>query len=188
MSRPRQFDETTALEGAMVAFWENGYAGTNLPDLLDAMSLTRGSFYKAFHDKHAVYLRAIDHYAETRMNASLAALTDPAEESAHDRLVKMFLRTENHQNKPSPKVGCFVCNAMVEMAPFDPDCAASCARVSERLRLALRSVLKELRPDAPADELDRKSAALERLYFGSHAMGRMGGSFQHWSELLSDLI
>lgn len=172
----------------MVAFWEHGYAGTNLPELLDAMSLTRGSFYKAFHDKHAVYLRSIDHYAETRLNISLAKMTDPSSGSPHERLVRMFLRTENHPGKPSPNVGCFVCNAMVEMAPFDPDCAARCTRVSERLRIAMRSVLQELRPDAPADMLDRKSAALERLYFGSHAMGRMGGSFQHWSELLSDLI
>ena len=188
MSRPREFEESAALEGAMVTFWQHGYAGTNLPDLLDAMSLTRGSFYKAFEDKHSVYLRAIDHYAETRMNVALTAMVDPANGTPMDRLTALFMRTEYHPAKPSPKVGCFVCNAMVEMAPFDPASAKRCARVSDRLRLAMRSVLNELYPDAGDAVLDRKSAALERLYFGSHAMGRMGGSFQQWSELLSDLL
>ena len=49
MARPRAFDEDVALDGAMHIFWRQGYGATNLPDLLNAMGLTRGSFYKAYN-------------------------------------------------------------------------------------------------------------------------------------------
>ena len=62
MARPREFDPEKALKGATDIFWRQGYKATNLPDLLAAMGLTRGSFYKAFRDKESVYLQALDHY------------------------------------------------------------------------------------------------------------------------------
>ncbi len=64
MARPREFDIEEAVEGAMQIFWRQGYGATNLPDLLTAMGLTRGSFYKAFKDKRAVYLAALQRYDE----------------------------------------------------------------------------------------------------------------------------
>ena len=49
MARPREFDTDVALSGAMDVFWEHGYEGASLPDLLIGMHLTRGSLYKAFN-------------------------------------------------------------------------------------------------------------------------------------------
>ena len=62
MARPREFEYEDALRGAMDVFWTQGYRATNLPDLLKAMGLTRGSFYQAFGDKEAAYLNALDYY------------------------------------------------------------------------------------------------------------------------------
>lgn len=42
MARPREFDVKDAVGGAMDAFWEHGYEGASLPDLLSGMGLTRG--------------------------------------------------------------------------------------------------------------------------------------------------
>ena len=188
MSRPRQFDETEAIEGAMIIFWKRGFAGTNMPDLLDAMSLTRGSFYKAFEDKHSVYLRALDHYDDTRMARALTQMADPATGTARERLLSFFLRTEYHSAKPARKVGCFLCNALVEMAPFDEVCAARCEQISARLLQALSSVLIEMMPESDPAVIKRKATALQRLYLGSHAMGRMGASFDEWSQMLDEIV
>ncbi len=64
MARPREFDETEALDQAMVVFWKKGYQNTSLDDLLDAMGIQRGSFYNTFGSKKETYLRAIDRYIE----------------------------------------------------------------------------------------------------------------------------
>lgn len=188
MARPRQFIEAEAIEAAMIVFWIRGYAGTSLPDLLDAMSLTRGSFYKAFDDKYSVYLRALDHYDATRMNIALAALTDQTAKSPRDRLIEFFQRTEFNPAKPAPKIGCFVCNTMVEMAPFDAQCAQICNQISDRVQASIRLVLSEMAPVQPDARLDRKASALQRLYMGAHAMGRTGTGYGAWPELLDDLL
>ena len=64
MARPRQFDETAALEAAIRCFWSRGYEATSVRDLADAMGITGPSLYNAFGDKRALYLKAIDHYVE----------------------------------------------------------------------------------------------------------------------------
>ncbi len=188
MSRPRQFVEEDAVEGAMKIFWIQGYAGTNLPELLDAMSLSRGSFYKAFGDKHSVYLRAIDHYDTTLMSKSIAQLMDPANGSPKDRLKTLFSKTTSHPDDSFFKMGCFVCNVMVERAPFDQDCAEKCDRITASLRVGLASVVREAMPEASDAEIERRAAAFQKLYTGAHAMGRMGASYGDWSELIEDLL
>ena len=56
MGRPREFDVDKALDRAMGVFWQKGYEGASLQDLLHAMEIARGSLYKAFEDKHSIYL------------------------------------------------------------------------------------------------------------------------------------
>ena len=63
--RPREFDQTQALDKAMVLFWRNGYRGVSLDDLTEAMEITRPSLYGAFGDKERLFLQAVDHYRET---------------------------------------------------------------------------------------------------------------------------
>ncbi len=46
------------------AFWENGYAGTSLEDLLAASGLGKGSLYGAFGDKKSLFLRVLRRYDE----------------------------------------------------------------------------------------------------------------------------
>ena len=37
--RPREFDRDTALQQAMLAFWQHGYEGTSMADLVAACLL-----------------------------------------------------------------------------------------------------------------------------------------------------
>ncbi|NIQ96073.1 MAG: helix-turn-helix transcriptional regulator, partial [Desulfuromonadales bacterium] len=77
MARPREFDVDEALDRAMGVFWLKGYEGTSLQDLLKAMKIARGSLYKAFEDKHSIYLAALDRYDQTEVEEGIAFLSDP---------------------------------------------------------------------------------------------------------------
>lgn len=188
MGRPSHVDKQAALDGALPVFWNQGYEATSLPDLLDAMQLTRGTFYRAFSDKRAVYLEALEYYGETRFNIALDLLRD-MEHPPVQRLVNLFMRTETDApGKISPQIGCFICNAMVEVAPFDDEVARLCNERSLQLQAALCDVLRDALPVSDDADIRRRGRILARMYFGAHAMGRMGRSFGDWDAFFADFL
>ena len=60
--RPRQFDESTALDTALRLFWRHGYEGTPISTLAQAMGLTVASVYNAFGNKERLFMKAVEHY------------------------------------------------------------------------------------------------------------------------------
>lgn len=168
MARPREFEMASALDGAMQIFWRQGYKATNLPDLLTAMGLTRGSFYKAFADKEAVYFKTLERYDTEVVSTTLAALEACDAPLASTCLMPMFT--------PSAKsdVGCFICNAMVEVAPDNPRVATKTQAMADRLKGGILSVLdaRNVGP-SPVHRADLAEMVLH-LYFGFQAMGKSG--------------
>jgi AcrR family transcriptional regulator len=78
MGRPRGFDEDAVLEAAMRVFWEKGYEGATMADLIEAMGINRSSMYTAFGDKESVFHRAMERYRERRMTSVRQALSQPS--------------------------------------------------------------------------------------------------------------
>ena len=66
MARPREFDIDHVLNAAMHAFWQRGYEATSLADLMEATGLQKGSLYKAFGDKHSLFMQALNRYLAQR--------------------------------------------------------------------------------------------------------------------------
>ena len=64
MVRPREFDEASALEVAMLYLWSKGYEATSERDLAEQMGVTNASLYNAFGDKRSLNRRALDHYLQ----------------------------------------------------------------------------------------------------------------------------
>ena len=112
MGRPREFDIDQALDRAMGVFWQKGYEGASLQDLLGAMQIARGSLYKAFEDKHSIYLATLDRYDRTEVEAGIAFLCDP---EAGDGLTKIRSMLESVKSDKARR-GCFLCNAAIDRA------------------------------------------------------------------------
>lgn len=182
MARPREFEMETARQGAMDIFWKQGFQGTNLPDLLRAMGLTRGSFYKAFTDKQSAYLLALETYEQEVVDATVAMLDRAEAETAWDCLAPLFAGGQ-------PERGCFICNAMVELGPLNPEVAARSNRMAGRIRDAIAGVLRHYPTGvAPADVAPLADVILH-LYFGHQAMGKSGMEQSgDWSARLRALI
>jgi len=177
-----------AIAGALDAFWRLGYASTNLPELLRSMGLSRGSFYKAFGDKRAVYLAALDHYDQAYISAAVDLLADRSTGNGYDRLVRLFRLQDN--NRAGMERGCFVCNAMVEVAPCDEDVARKTLAMARRLEQAVLGAINEI-DELPASDPDirrRKAVIVTRFYIGSKATCKTGQDQQDWSVLLADIL
>ncbi|MGF1491979.1 MAG: TetR/AcrR family transcriptional regulator [Microcoleaceae cyanobacterium] len=63
----KQFDTEIALEKAMEVFWAQGYEAASLSELLKNMGIGKKSLYDTFGNKEALFLKALDYYAQTTL-------------------------------------------------------------------------------------------------------------------------
>lgn len=116
MARPRTFDEDVVLNRALEAFWASGYAATSLTDLEAATGLAKGSLYKAFGDKRALFLRTLDRYLDEGQRAVRAMLSREDSPAAG---LEGWLRSVAAQATAPARRGCFAGNCTVELGPSD---------------------------------------------------------------------
>ncbi|MXN65005.1 TetR family transcriptional regulator [Stappia sp. GBMRC 2046] len=170
MGRPRQFEIDAALEMAMRVFWSKGYEATTLPDLLGAMRISRGSFYKAFHDKRAVYLAALERYNRTRVLETVAMLQKAGTDSGRERIEALFKALAERPDRS----GCFLCNAAVDRAPHDPEIEERVNAMVQRLEQGFRLALEGDRPNIDPDVLDETAKSLVVNYLGLQVLDATG--------------
>lgn len=80
--RPRTFDREAALNKAMLVFWEKGYEGTTMADLVNAIGMKAPSVYAAFGNKDALFKEVIGLYTSKIERGPLKALNETASISA----------------------------------------------------------------------------------------------------------
>ena len=119
--RPREFDLEHALDKAVRVFCERGYHATSITDLCTAMHLTPGSIYKAFKDKRAIFLAALDRQKSTRDTALQQHLDTAC--SGRDKVRALLMSYVGISCGLDGPNGCLVVGTAVELAIFDPEIA-----------------------------------------------------------------
>lgn len=170
MARPREFDTDDALEAAMQVFWQHGYQAASLPDLLDGMGLTRGSLYKAFHDKKNLFLQVLDRYETALVDAGVALLADPSAGDGRTRILAMFsglvAAVEGGDHR-----GCLLCTAASGAASDDVDIAAVVHQGLAKLQRGFEKALEDIPGIEAADRL-RLANTLLTQYIGLRMLAR----------------
>ncbi|SFI87787.1 transcriptional regulator, TetR family [Bosea sp. OK403] len=130
MGRPREFDEDTVLDAAVLCFWSRGYEATSIRDLIEKTGLTGASLYNAFGDKRALYRRALDHYVEGSIGERIRRCESM---SPCEAVEAFFGDTLKRSLNDLDRKGCMLVNTALDVAPHDPDfreaVAAALARV-----------------------------------------------------------
>ncbi|WP_183712355.1 TetR/AcrR family transcriptional regulator [Bradyrhizobium sp. ERR14] len=127
--RPREFDMDTALDRAVRMFRERGYHATSIGDLAAAMRLATGSIYKAFRDKHAVFLAAFERYTALRQEQTRSAAQRGT--NGRDRVRNLLLSYVAQSQGAEGRRGCLVVGSAVELSAVDSVVAA---RVGAQLK------------------------------------------------------
>jgi len=140
MARPREFDEDEVLQAALRIFWEKGYESTSLADLLQAMGLTRSSFYKAFGSKETLFWRVVERYQRDFLDFRHEALAEPTPRRIAERL--LYGMTELHSGRRAP-VGCLELNAALACSADTEPIRRKLVRARERFRVRLRKRFDE---------------------------------------------
>ena len=176
MARPREFDETEALDRAMEVFWKKGYQNTSLDDLQDAMGIQRGSFYNTFGSKKETYLRAIDRYADFMFNGG------PYTQAAHMEpgLGALAAMCDNYINSVTGDAelrGCFCAHVSKEHRGDDPAVQQAVAKGIERMRGIVKRSIEAAQRDGDLPEevsADGMAMLFMSVAWGIHVMAEAG--------------
>jgi len=146
MARPREFDEDEVLHTSLRIFWEKGYEGTSLGDLMEATRLTKSSLYKAFGSKEALFWRVVERYQRDFLDFRHAALAEPTPRRIAERLLDGII--ELHGGKVNP-VGCLELNTSLAGTAESEPIRRELIRGRELFRLRLRDRFEETKAAAP---------------------------------------
>ncbi|MFP6642349.1 MAG: TetR/AcrR family transcriptional regulator [Candidatus Latescibacterota bacterium] len=157
MARPHEFDMDVALDATMSAFWTKGYDATSMTDLVRATGLQKGSIYKAFDDKHDLFMKSLTRYLDSAHEAMTVALTGPESplEGLHAWLQGVVLMC---RDEPVCR-GCLAMNTAVELGPHDTVVRSLLQRHHARASKILTETISsgqqagQIRSDLTADQL-----------------------------------
>jgi len=108
MGRPREFDTDKALEQALHVFWRQGYEGTSINDLTQAIGITKPSLYAAFGNKEELFRKALDRYIDGPAGYVQLAMAKPTVREVVEHLLLVAAdAVTNPENPP----GCLAVQA-----------------------------------------------------------------------------
>lgn len=175
MPRPRQFQEEVVLTAIQAAFWDNGYAGTSLEDLVAASGLGKGSLYGAFGDKQKLFLRVLREYDEAndRMLRSRLEETD----RAIDVIRGFVTGPVRDPSGEQARRGCLLANTAMELSMSIAEVATEARRsYAATASLLVDAIRRAQREGDIAPHVDSSSAAHAVLagQLGLITLGRVG--------------
>ena len=178
MARPRKFDEAEVVQASRDLFWDQGYAATSIDDLSAATGLGRGSFYKAFGDKHSMFVRSLESYCTEALDGIRTELRNP-DLSAYDRLIAHLRGVAADVAADTDRRGCLLAKSAAELSATDPVVAKHVKRTLDGWLRELTATISAAQTDGdmPAST-DAKSMAslLLAMLRGMEALRKGGAS------------
>lgn len=132
----------------MRVFWNRGYDGTSISDLLQAMRITPPSLYSAFGSKERLFMEAIEQYLRLEAAGTSRALWEGA--SARDAIERMLRRNADAYTRPGDPPGCMVLVCATVGTLVNPAVGSHLAKVSA---LAHSNVQRRLEAAVQSREL-----------------------------------
>lgn len=152
MARTVEFNETETIEKAMNVFWEKGYHATSMQDLVDAMQINRSSLYNTIGDKHCLFLKCVQSYADGVMEETRNKV---AKEPSALNAITNIIRDKEAWVVDCTK-GCLGVKTIFEIAPEDEAVRNILSKNNEKYLAFLTDLVEkaiadgEMKADDPA--------------------------------------
>ena len=169
--RPRRFDPSTAIDGALELFWKKGFANTTTRDLEAVLSLNQSSIYNAFGSKGRLLDAVLDRYE----SMASVALLRPLEESDEGiAAIEQFFVKLTDWITHDGRGGCMLINMMAEDGGSSEAITARTSKYRRRVRAALGGALQRslARGEITVGDLDARASVLFGLVLGLNIAAR----------------
>jgi len=164
VARPKEFDMTEVLSKAMDVFWQHGYEGTSIQDLVDYVGIKAQSLYNTYGGKRELFFAALKHYANQQTIINILEHTPSGKEA----ITKVFRDMITTSTDTDRKKGCFMINTCVELAPHDPEIAKFIDQESMRVERAYYHALTRAWEQGEINKNHKDLTALARFLNNAH--------------------
>src|SRR5580658_150435 len=136
------------IESARYLFWERGFAGTSMADLLSHAGVNSGSFYHFFESKEAL-LRAV---LDTYLTALRPMVVDPAFAQTEDPVARIFAILAGYRERivqTDCQYGCPLGRLALEIDPENRPAHSLIAQNFQGWIMAVRECIEEFKAKLP---------------------------------------
>jgi TetR/AcrR family transcriptional repressor of nem operon len=143
MGRLKAFDEDEVIDRAVDCFWLRGYEATSVRDLAVRMGIGGASLYNAYGDKRALFMAALQRYADRSMRERISRLE---KDGRPKQAIRAFLAEIIDRSLADPdRKGCLLINSAIDVAPHDATVGRVVAGYLGELRAFFRRNLEAAR-------------------------------------------
>jgi len=185
MARTKDFDESEVLKKAVCLFWDKGYNGTSMQDLVDGLGISRSSLYDTFGDKHQLYLKALDNYRQD-YGGHLCSLTRESA-STKEAIRNLLQLVVDDLLGDEQRKGCFMVNAGIEMANHDQEVNQLICDTEQQLEQAFFKAITRGQEQGEISK-DKDAQALARFFHNTVKGMQVSGKSTSGRNFFEDII
>ena len=175
------------INSARYLFWERGFAGTSMADLLAHAEVNSGSFYHFFESKEALLREVLEGY----LFALRPMVVDPAFATTSDPAERIFAILAGYRERilaTDSKYGCPLGRLALEIDPENRPAHALIAQNFQGWIGAVRECVDELEPRLPRNtDLDALSTYVLAVMEGGVMLSRSYGSVDPFDRAVTQL-
>jgi AcrR family transcriptional regulator len=175
------------IHSAMFLFWDRGFAGTSMADLLSHASVNSGSFYHFFESKEALLKAVLEEY----LKSLRPQVVDPAFQYTRDPLERIFAILAGYRGRilqTNCQYGCPLGRLALEIDPENRPAHQLIARNFQGWIGAVRECLEESREDLPAgQDLDVLATYVLAVMEGGVMLSRSYGDVAPFDSAVAQL-
>lgn len=175
------------INSARYLFWERGFAGTSMADLLAHAEVNSGSFYHFFESKEALLREVLEGY----LFALRPMVVDPAFATTDEPAERIFAILAGYRQRilmTDSKYGCPLGRLALEIDPENRPAHALIAKNFQGWIGAVRECLDELKPRLPrGTDLDALATYVLAVMEGGVMLSRSYGSVDPFDRTVTQL-
>jgi TetR/AcrR family transcriptional regulator, transcriptional repressor for nem operon len=187
MSKAQLSTRDRLIEAARFLFWERGFAGTSMAELLARAEVNSGSFYHFFDSKEALLRSVLEGY----LHLLRPMVVDPAFASVEEPLGRIFAVLAGYRQRivaTECKYGCPLGRLALEIDPENAPAHALIAQNFEGWIEAVRECLQSMKASLPADaDLDALATYVLVVMEGGVVLSRSYRSVEPFDRAVAQL-